>query len=219
MPLTLSANLRAATQKMHTTQEWAWLLELEADVQTLARTLFRLTDAPEQLSLDMGGGQTKVFYPFPMAFGSLEDDSQGNVHSLTVSLSNVTQELIPYLFKGDGFMQRNAVLYIAHRSSMTVTDCIQRKYKVTSAGADLSVVTMTMKAPINWEREIPQEQLGRHCSAIYQGEVCAYRGPLASCLFTYADCVAHGDEEVSRGYPRQHPARFDGFPALSMRVA
>lgn len=218
MPTPLSVTLRASSQKMQSSVDWLWLLQLEADVATAARTLFRLTDSPEQAVLNVGG-PLWTFYPFPMQFGDIVQAADGNVQSLSVTLSNVTRELIPYLFKGDGFMGRKANIYQVARSSLALVDGLPHEFKIVAAASDLANVTLTLAGPVDYRFLLPQEQLGRFCGNVYQDEVCAYRGPLTSCKFTLTDCAAHGDEMVARGYPRQHPARFNGFVALSRKTA
>ena len=219
--ITLTPNIRGASQLMHGSEPWIWLYELIADRALVSgqyiETLFRLCSFPEQIAF---GGKT--YYPFPVIHTSVVQDGEGNLPQFDITLSNVTRELAPYLEIGAGFMHQKCVLQVVHKAYLASASDVAFSTSGRISGCTLSKDTIVFRLEdVNlYDWTVPQEFFTRdRCPFVYKGEYCRYRGPLATCKRDIPDCTAHGNEMAGRGYPRLHPGRFGGQPGLPLLIA
>lgn len=219
MILNVSAHLRGVSQKLKPTKPWCWLVKLTLDEQPDPdpTTVLCITDAEEAIAFPVDGVPT-TFYPFPLSFGDLELDAEGNLPALSLSVSNVTRELGPYLEAGLGFLDQKVRLWLVNREFLSdYHDSISFDLQVAAAALNNEALTLDLRVSQLYERRIPQENVQAWgCTALYKdGRTCPYRGALVSCRHNLEDCVLHGDDMVAHGYPRVLPMRIRGFPAAT----
>jgi phage-related protein len=208
----LTSATRAQSDKQHNATSWAWIYEIMLEESAAASRPFRITSHNEQITI-----ASKTYLPFPVFHEAMQADSQGNLPTFTVSLSNVTRELNRYIEEAKGLSGNRVTIGIFNRGAALPADLTSFDFVVAGCSLSDDLVTLRLQSP-DYGFVVPQEIFTRvRCRWRYKGPQCGYVGPLGDCdksLFGTNGCRVHGDDEVARGLPRLHERRFGGFPGL-----
>jgi len=196
----LSANLVAEKNKLHSTDPWLILL----DITLSDSTVIRLVRNTEDISY---GGNTYTAFPFDLSM--VESNATGQIPTVTLKVCNITRFLTPYLESLDGGLESTVVITIVNNALLSEDYSeLEMEFNVIGCDADAYWVTWTlgMANPIN--RRFPlYRYLANHCAWTFTGGAavgvnveCAYVGAFTTCNRTLSDCVARGNT-----------ARFGGF--------
>jgi phage-related protein len=218
---TLSANLRALTKKLHGTSPWLFLYEIEADVTTTARTLFRLVPYPEQVTF---AGTT--YHPFPITHDVTELVADGSLPTVQLTLSNASRELPRYLEIGRGMLGNSVTITLINRQHLaSASDGLVMRYRVIGASMSDESLVFRLDVPSPHRQSIPTDVAMRdRCGWQYGSTECGFvltattPAQFLVCPKTVAACTERGNHEVNQGRGRLHPRRFGGFPALPRGV-
>lgn len=163
------------------------------------------------------------YYPFPMTRGPINVDSDGNLPSTTLALSNVTRELLGYLAPNPGLIGQNVSMLSVNAGLLGTGNELEDSFEWSIAGAQVTdqAIALDLVPPITLsDLEAPRQRFFRDaCPFKYRDPLtCAYEGSIATCdrsLFGANGCMVHGNDEVANGRPRMHPYLYGGFPGLS----
>lgn len=217
--LVLPNTLRAASESPHG-GEWVfmWDLELQRRTKVLPPVVFRMTSRPSPVTWPPTTGN--LFYPFGFAMTPMEQDNEGNLPSVELSVDNTGRQLMRHAHGGEGFEGNRATLYLTHANAIdSVNESIGYEFQVQSATAAQDSLTLRLESTNLNEKRIPW---GRYvqgsCRWLFGGPECSYAitatAAFTSCGKTIADCTARGLDEVSRQLPQMHPKRFGAFPGI-----
>ena len=196
----LSANLVAEKNKLHSTDPWLILLDITLSDLTAIR-LVRNTD-----DVEFGGNTYKAF---PFELSVVEVGSTGQIPRVTLKVCNITRFLTPYLNSLNGGLESTVTVTVVNAGLLSESYSeLDMDFTVMGCEADAYWVTWTlgMANPLN--RRFPLYRfLANHCAWTFTGGVavgvnveCAYVGVETTCNRTLSDCVA-----------RANTARFGGF--------
>lgn len=163
---------------------------------------------------------TATFYPHPIEQEEIRLNSDGDLPSMKLSVSNVTRELTRWLQDGEGFMNRAAMGILVNTEDLR--DRVFFTFHIVDAAADAENATFSLEIPNLMERLIPEDRFdARRCRAAFGGPICGYpvtaTAGYTTCPKTIGACRLRGDDEVARGIGRRHPARFVGTPGVPNR--
>jgi hypothetical protein len=236
--LTLPAEGVQAINKIHQTNPWVWCWEIEADVSLTARSVFRLVSYPAEIVLPafdsllaasretegqeeridprFAGGKA-TFSPFPMAQSEIEQNADGDLPSLALTIDNQSRALTPWFHTGDGFVNNRALGVLANLGNLQQT--LPFTFRITMATVTAEQATLHMEMPNFMQRSIPEDRHDpRRCRFLFGGHRCGYPvnelGAFFDCDKSIGACILRGDDEVSRNLPRKHPQRYGAFPGL-----
>lgn len=211
---TLPPGLLAESQKPQG-GKWIWLYDIEVDRTTLAVPYFALCDYHKPI---VWGGQT--WYPAPIAHSDIRRDGDGNLPEVTVSVSNVSREVMGYLETGEGFSERPLIMRQVHEDWIgSASDKLAITLTIDRVEVSDAAVAFVCSESNLWQEAFPSEFFERdRCGRTYKGFGCHYRGPEATCDRRSVTCGARGDAEVALGYPRLHPRLFGGMPGLPVSI-
>lgn len=228
MPITLPPSLRDPGEAPHARTDWIWLLELEVQKRTkvLPPVVFRITTYPQLVSWPPSGSSppTLSWYPYPFDATAIEEDQEGNLPAIDITLDNTFRTLMRYLHAGQG-MEGNAaelrLINVAGLSGPLFPDQEERvwTFVIASAIASDQSITFRLEKPNMFQRRVPGERFSaRRCRWRFGSDECGYPinavAAFTTCAKTIPDCEARGDDEVVRRLPRLHPRRFGGFPGI-----
>lgn len=227
MPIILPATLQTAAERAHGLGKpwvWLWDIELHKRTKTVPPLVFRMTSHYADVSwppTSPGGDVGETFYPFAFGHSEIEQNSDGDLPSLELSVDNTARTLMRYLHAAEGFEGNRATLWLTHADALTTYPAQEIRFNFNVAAAIASNESVTLRCEMtNWnDKRIPTARyIQGNCRWKFGGIECAYpitpSAAFTDCPKTLAACDARGDDEVSRGLPRLHPKRYGGFPGI-----
>ena len=204
--------------QLATLERYIWLYEIW--VPTDPPTAYRLTRQIAEVTHD---GYT--YSPFPISHDTTTRDSSGDLPSTSLTVSNMSREIIATLELYDGLIGQKVRVILTHSllagsGSMIGEDI----YEVVSSTATAEAVTLTLGSANLFDSKIPKARMARfHCRHQYRSPQCGYAldstDPeyLATCDKTHNGlngCVVHGDSYTAAGLTPIHPDRGGFFPGI-----
>lgn len=202
MPKSLPAALVIQKNKVSSTAPWLILLEIDLVNPTTGAVDQTTRLAHNQENVVWNGN---TYWAFPFTLDQSNDNSNGEIPKLTLSVSNVTQLLQADVEQYSGGMGSTVTLTVVHTGSLdSVSPEMQRQYEVLSCTSTADMIAFDLGAPNPMRRRFPLNRyMPGHCYWPYKGAECRYSGSSSACSRTYNDCVAHGMQ-----------ANFGGFVGL-----
>lgn len=200
---------------------WHELWEFEIDVSAVAAVKLAVVNHSAPITF---GGVT--YYPFGIARGEIEWNTEGNLPRCTVALDNRRRDLAHYLEQGQGFQDRLVTWRLVHESWLSsFANRIPMQWIVSSAKATNDVVQFDLEARSLRSSQVPHDRFLRdRCGWQFRSDECGYEpdsslgANFRTCNKTLEDCIARGEDELVRGLPLLHPMQYGGFPGLPRRV-
>lgn len=189
---------------------WCWVLPLHIDASL--NLFVALTNHPAPVTI----GSVK-FYPYAMKQSAIEQDGEGNMPQLTLSISNALRMLAPYLeTPGDerGMLGRIAYGYLVDAAAPTVT--LLWEFEIQSATLNGEAVTLRLEQRNLYQIKKPQDRYSAsRCRFKFGGAECGYvingAAAFTECDKSHPDCVARGADMAARNLPALQPGVFGGF--------
>lgn len=164
-------------------------------------------------------GAPLTWDPYPIAFGEIQQDSQGNINEIPVTFSNVLA-VANRMYTQNNYLRNHRVTvrlvnkaFLADPSAVTTF-----KATVVSSAASWEAITLTLAAFRLNDFSVPQSLMTRLCRWTYRKHGCDFIGDptnvLGNCAKTLEACEDRGADELANGLPTLHPRRFGGCPAL-----
>jgi phage-related protein len=201
-----------------------WDLELAKRTRTLPPVVIRITSHHAPLLWPPTTGQT--FYPFPFSMSDIEQDNEGNLPSVELTIDNTARTLMRYVHAADGFEGNRATLYLTHADALSTSppQQLQVDLEVASATASDEAISLRLEMVNLNAKRLPQSRYVQGtCRWKYGGPECSFPITATTSLLTcgkrIVDCIERGEDELARGLPRLHPKRFGAFPGIPTQRA
>ena len=196
----LPAALVGEKNKLHSTSPWLLLL----DITLTDTTAIRLVRNTEDIVFN---GNTYTAFPFDLS--NVESNSDGQIPTVTLKVSNITRFLTPYLESLDGGLESTVKVTVVNAGLLSENYSeLDMEFQVMGCEADAYWVTwnLGMANPIN--RRFPLYRfLANHCSWTFTGGLavgvnieCSFLGAFTTCNRTLENCAE-----------RENTERFGGF--------
>jgi len=189
----LSANLIAEKNKLHSV--YPWLLLLEITLTDAGPTKYYFTDNNENVSF---GGNTYTAFPFELGF--INSDIEGSIPMVQLRCCNVSRILTPYLNELDGGLGSTVKITVVN-ANLLAEDYSELEMEFTVMGGEINaywvIWNLGMFNP-NRQRYPLFRYMGTFCPYNFYNDgtgECGYSGTLTSCEHTFEDCISHGNEE------------------------
>lgn len=206
--------------QLATTERFIWLYEIFVP-STPTTTTYRLTKQVESISFD---GQ--IYSPFPISHNTIVRDNTGDLPTTTLTVSNMTREVIATLENYDGLVGQRVRIILTHSLLLAGGGVVlaEEDFEVIHSSANAEAVTLQLGTMNLFDSFVPKNRMARyHCRHLYQGAACGYSldpgSPyyLSTCdksLYGLNGCIKHGQSYTDAGLDPIHPDRFGGFPGI-----
>ena len=224
MSINITTDLITEKNKLVSARSWLWLVEVDIDGQEA----LRLTTHDVNITWN-----SNTYYPYPMGVTNIEQDTQGNVNSINLTVSNIGLIGSSLINSGkiDGREVRLRLVHEDHLSDPNFV--IESKWLVSGVSYDHNVMTVKLSMINLLNIDFPRERFFRtRCRYVsrYGGLHCGYNKDLpnmisstnpdfnpSSCDGTLDGengCTVHGLNEEANNLPKEHPKRFGGYPGI-----
>lgn len=195
----LSTNLIAEKNKLHSGNVWLVLLEITLTDDTV----IRLVNNTENITY---GGN--VYTRFAFDLGIVEADISGQIPMVRLRVCNVTRFLTPYLNSLDGGLESTVKITVVNSGHLTEDFSeLELEFNVITCEADEKYVVwqLGMANPRN-QRFPLYRYLADHClwAGNFKGAECGYSGSETTCDGTLDTCREYGNT-----------SRFCGFSGMA----
>lgn len=223
MPVTIPQNFIEQIEKEKATSEFLWLWQLWGH---------KGGDGIEPVVVQLANALSDVwwsgmqFHAYPITQTAVEEDGQGNMPSLDLTLANAGGLLMRYLQGKAGvkyFVGQDATAWLVNRSNMSATNYSRWDFQIDTWAADVSkgAVALRLQMP-NWFRVItPMDRIHPQICDHQFGNLeggCPYVvnsfAAYTTCNQTLTDCRARGGDMVARSLPPLLPQMFGAFPGV-----
>jgi len=226
MPITLPASFKAEIERPHGTNPllWFWQVELARASEGFPQIIFRITNHYQSVAWPVGSPGSETWYPFPFTFTPIEQNQEGDLPQVDLSLDNSARLLMRYLHAGDALEGNKVVLYLVPANGLAIAypnhEYQQHEFQIAGCSATEEAVTFRLERANFFNRSAPQDRYSAPRCRWEFGSLdgCGYiisaAAAFTSCPKTVDACTARGADELARGLPVLHPARFGGFPGI-----
>lgn len=220
---TLPSGFLLEKDKLHQEGVWHWLWQVEANRTVAGCSVFQFVAHDQPVTY---GGLT--YYPWAIEQSEMEQDGEGNLPTLALSLDNCTGLLSYYFYVGQGFQGNRATALLVNSLHLTgpTAGHLQVDFTINEGSLDTStegcVVTLKLESNGYEDRQSPQDRFNAtRCRFIYGDELCGYVlnavAGFQTCNKTMPNCIERGGDMALRGLPRLQPQSFGGFLGISVR--
>lgn len=216
MSRTAPASWHDAMHKVHGDVAWAWCwsIPLHLPPGPAGRPYLFATNYHSPLVLGV------TYYPYPMKVGIVEEDSEGNLPTFELALSNHKRSIAEYFEtvpSKESMMGKGVTGFLVNVD--TPGDFMTFGFEIEQATLGDEWVVLRMESPRFFQHRIPQDRFNPHrCRWRFGGEECGYVvnavAAFTTCSKDIDACVARGNDHVARNLPRLHPERFGGFKGI-----
>lgn len=208
--------------QLATLERFIWLYELV--VPTDPPTRYRLTRGPEAVSY-----RGFSYSPFPVSHEMITRDREGNLPETTLTVSNVSREIIQTFEAHEGLVGQEVKIILAHSltSGADGVPVAEETFRVIQSAADAKAATLTLGTRSLFDQKVPKTRMMRtHCRHQYRSPECGYSldesdpNFISTCdksLSGPNGCKVHGASYTAAGETPIHPERFGGFPGIPVR--
>jgi hypothetical protein len=236
MPLTLPQTFKDEGERPQQSNPWLWLLDLvvsRGDVG-LPPVILRCTNGHGALTWPLGTPDltdhprpqgARTWYPFPFAHSGIEQNQEGDLPQVELTIDNSTRFLMSYLHSGDGLEGNRATLFLVPSNALSLTfpnhEFQAMDFAVAGAVANETAIGIRLERPNFFARSSPMDRyVPSRCRWPYGSEFCGYVlngfAAFPKCPKTIDACIARGADLVARGYPASIlPANYGGHPGVS----
>lgn len=220
MPLlTLPLSILQEKNQLATLERFVWLYEIR--VPSTPVTVYRLCRGPESVSY-----QGYTYSPFPISHDAITRDQKGDMPEATLTVSNVSREIIGTLEAYDGLIGQTVKIILAHTltEGIDATPVAEETFEVIGSAASTEAATLTLGTSNLFHQALPKMRMMRNqCRHLYRSAACGYALDTADPNFLSGcdktldgpnGCKAHGSSYTAAGLEPIHPERFGGFPGI-----
>lgn len=194
MSKTLPANIVLEKNKLETNNVWYFLVDIVYASGTL-----RFAKNNEAVTYN-----GNIYEPFEFKVGKINQNVDGKVPTLALSVSNITKAIYSYVENAAGLVGSEVSLMIVN-SALLNEDYTELtlNYTIVSTTIDSQLVNFNLGAPNPINRRFPQDKYNsRYCNWEFKSVECNYTaGVFATCNRTKEDCEERGNLLNFGGYP------------------
>ncbi len=228
----LTAVTRAHKNQLRHEAPFIWLFGVQ---NTVGTDRYRFASYPQivHFGANSSGVPTK-WYPAPITHGGIEQDAEGGLPSIDITLANVSLEIAPTVDAEDGLVGREVEIHVISALQLNNPDAsISEEAEVVRCAMTEEVVTFTVSAFNLFQAQFPPFLFSKFkCRWKFGGAECAYNtegtgagykdcGLLTTDVrtatgFTLEACELAGDDEEANANVgvRQHPKLAGFFPGI-----
>jgi phage-related protein len=229
MPIILPTSFLDAIEKPHATSQLIWLAEIElarpyvSGFTTVPSTVLRVCNYHQAITWPVSSPLHESWDPYPFTFSPIEQNQEGDLPQVELSVDNTARLLMRYLHAGDGLEGNYARLWLVPEGGLGIAypNHEYRRWDLQVAGAYATdeAVSFRLERANFFERTSPQDRfVARQCRWDFGSPECGYVinavAAFTSCPRTKSACTARGQDHATRGLPVLHPRRFGGFPGI-----
>lgn len=229
MPIQLPASFQSEIERPHGSNPMVCFVELQlakpqkSGDSVLPPLLFRVCDWHTFLAWPTGSPTGETWYPFNFTFSPVEQNKEGDLPQLDLTVDNSTRTLQRYLHNGEGFEGNYCHVYLVPANGLAIAhpnhEFAKWELQVAGCTADDEAVTFRLERANFFSRLSPVDRYGaQRCRWRFGSEECGYVinevAAYTTCPKTLDACIDRGQDHLSRGLPVVHPRRFGGFPGI-----
>ncbi len=225
----LPATTVAIKNRIASTSSWLFLFEIFINGGTL---VFRLTNNPEPVTFD-----GKTFQRYGIGFDEIEENSSGDLPTMSITLSNADRAVASLLERYNGFRDEKVVVYLVNSEDLGDPSArIRHQFRVQSATVGEQVASLELGSIRFFDMDWPhQKYLRNSCRFIFGSEECGWgfvaglpgiNPPVGVTPSFFCDktlngargCQYHGDlYDAVAGVDPLHPMRAGFFSTIPKR--
>ena len=195
MGKTLDEVVKKDKNKLTTTYPWVWLFYIELDDSDY----IAITNNQEAVTFD-----SITYDPFPVCFTEMQEDSEGNLTQLTLTVSNIDRVATNYL-ENSKFIEKEVTFKLVNTEHLDSADyCVSQTFQILKATGDQFNVTFTLGYFNFFKIPFPRDHYNRsRCRFEYKSTLCGYAGSLSTCdktLYGPNGCDEHDNLENWGGF-------------------
>lgn len=193
----LSTALILEKNRLATPNPWLLLLDIRLPDDTLLYICRNTEDVVFQ---------TRTYTAFPFEIEPTRESSKGEIPTITLRVSNVTQVFQAYLEAQEGAIGSVVTLRVVNAAHLAEDYAeLTMSFDVLAAVSDARWITFTLGAPNPLRASFPQYRyLAGHCRWRFKSPECGYAGASETCKRTLDYCRQLANSP-----------RFGGFPGLA----
>lgn len=229
MPITLPASFKSEIERPHGSNTIDWFIELQltrpykSGEVVVPSTIIRITSRHTETAWPAGSPSSETWHPWNFTFTPIEQNQEGDLPQLDLTVDNTTRTLMRYLHNGDGLEGNYATMFLVPANALAIAHPnheFQRwDMQIAGAQATEDAVTFRLERANFFQRNAPQDRyIAARCRWEFGGTECGYVvnqvAAYTTCPKTIDACIARGADHASRGLPVLHPGRFGGFPGI-----
>ncbi len=197
------------------------------DVEMSATEIIRVTPYPEQVTYE-----GNIYYPYPIEHDGFESSTDDMDATATVVAYNADGQVASYLWDNLGLTDKTVYVYLVESSDLSKGFYYFGRWEISSCELTRERAIFSLGPLFVFSRQGPRQKYDRlQCQCQYGGQLgfegpCGYDtslpGAMQICtklLEGKRGCIAHGDNEVSRGLKRNHPQNFRAFQGMAKNKA
>lgn len=231
MPLILPSSFDSR-EDANSATDYIWLVEVQlrrseristSPLVVSAPLVARLCSDVEVITWPASNPTTQTWSPFNFSISAIEENSDGDLPELQLTVSNHGRILMPTLHDGDAFEGNPCTIYLVPRASLSIAYPNHQAQRwdliIASASATDEAVTFRLARQNFFAKVVPQDRfIAQRCRWQFGSSQCGYvlnsSAGFQECPKTLEACAARGQDHLARGLPVLHPARFGGFPGI-----
>ena len=197
----LPAILVLEKNKLSTTSAWIVLFEIMID----ETTTINICQNNEEITFE-----GKQWLPFPCKLDAVTANSQGEIPSIKLRITNVSRVLQPYIEAYTGGTGAEVRIIVVNSAALDDSNNIALElfFDVLSSSADSKWLTLDLGTPNPLRRRYPlYRAIARHCNWTFKSRECNYTGADTTCKRHLEDCRLKNNSD-----------RFGGRPGLDGQV-
>ena len=204
------ADLAPFKNAIATGSRLVWLYEIE--VPTNPPTRYRFCPQMEPVTF-----RENEYSPFPITHDTMKEGADGDLPTLTMTVSNVSREIAGILESYNGLIGQKVKVMLVLMTENQETDpqhplsaILEWDFKITSMALNAEAASAQLGDISLYEVNVPKNRISkRYCRFKYRDDQCGYMGEFSNCdksLEGPMGCKAHSFDSPD------HPNRFGGFP-------
>lgn len=232
MPRDLTTLTRAHKNQLRREMPFIWLFGLQ---DTPGTDRYRFASYPQIVHFgEDSDGDSLKWYPAPITHGGIEQDGEGGLPTIEISLANASLEIAPTVDSSDGFIGREVEIHVV--SALQLDDpeaSVSELAEVISCSMTAEVVTFQVAAYNLFQAQFPPFLFSKYkCRWRFGSAGCGYNlnatgagyedcgvevgGTRVADGFTLEACTLAGDDEEANANVgvRQHPKLAGLFPGM-----
>lgn len=232
MPITLASQFTSSIERPHgnVADQLLWLIELQvakayrSGATIVPSVVARFCSDSQAIKWPIGTPNfLQEWYPINFTFNAIEQDQEGNLPQLDLSIDNTTRALMRVLHSGDGMEGNYCHIYLVPRSTLSIASPNHVfqvwKLDVAATFATDEAITFRLEKTNFFQKMVPQDRFhAERCRWSFGSPECGYVinniAAYTTCPKTVAACKLRGQDHAARGLPVLHPRRFGGFPGI-----
>lgn len=189
---TLPSVLVTEKNKLFTSSVWIVLLDIH-----LNSTIYRFCSNNENVTFD---GETYICFPFDLE--PFTENSEGEIPSVILRVSNVTQLIHSYLEELDGAVGATVIVRVVNSQYLSENYSeLEYTFSILSVSANSEWLTFTLGAENPLRRRFPPYRfIANHCHWDFKSVECGYSGSETVCDRSYERCSVLGNVVRFGGY-------------------